>query len=264
MRNQKIHFRKVGGWKILTYLFFIPWLFVACSALDSKDDKVFEAQQKYRESIKFSNLKMRDEMYVGLKEAIRLDPDEPLYHFELASAYFTDSKLSEAETEFLTTLKLQENFIEAYKRLGRLYMSQGKWDDAIYYLKDVLKRPGVTNPHQVHNWMAISYYAKGKVNLAEKAWREALSISENSEIRLNLALAYKANERYSLATESLVKAIELDPDLVRAHYEIAQLYLKANNKELAKKHFTRVINLEPLSKQGKASQEYLGLIQSGK
>ncbi|MGV7220500.1 MAG: tetratricopeptide repeat protein [Nitrospinales bacterium] len=264
MSKQKIRFRIKSGWKVLTYLFFIPWLFVACSALDTKDDKVFDAQQKYRESVKFRNLKMRDEMYAGLKEAIRLDPKEPLYHFELASAYFTDSKLPEAETEFLTTLNLEENFIEAYKRLGRLYMSQGKWDNAIHYLKDVSKKSGVTNPHQVHNWLAISYYAQGKVNLAEKAWREALGISENSEIRLNLALAYKANEKFDLATESLEKAIELDPDLVRAHYEIAQLYLKANNKELAKKHFTRVIDLEPLSKYGKPSQEYLRLIQSGK
>jgi len=245
-------------------MFFIPWFFVACSSIDSKENKVFDAQQKYRESVKFRNLKMRDEMYEGLKEAIRLDPDEPLYHFELASAYFTDNKLAKAESEYLTTLKLQENFIEAYKRLGRLYMSQGKWDNAIHYFKDVLNRSGVTNPHQVQNWLAISYYAKGKVNLAEKAWREALSFGENSEIRLNLAIAYKANEQYRLATESLVKAIELDPDLVRAHFEIAQLYLKANNKDLAKNHFGRVIDLEPLSKQGKASQEYLRLIQSGK
>ncbi len=256
--------RRADGGKFLFCLLALPWLLMACATTSTKEERIFEAQQKYRESVKFANLKMRDEMYVGLKEAVLLDPEEPLYHFELGSAYFTDNKLEEAETEYLTTLRLQENFVEAYRRLGRLYMSQGKWDKAIHHFKDVLKKSGVSNPHQIHNWLAISYYAKGKISLAEKAWRDALDISENSEIRLNLALAYKANERYDLATESLLKAIELDPDLVRAHFELAQLYLKSNEKDLATKHFDQVIELEPLSKEGKASQKYLRLIRSGK
>ena len=79
-----------------------------------------------------------------------------------------------------------------------------------------------------------------------------------------MALAYEANEEYSLASQSLLKAIELDPDLIRAHFELAQLYLKANEKDLAKKHFGKVVELEPLSKESKASQEYMRLIQSGK
>ncbi len=264
MGTWKIPFGAGFGGKILIQLIILPWFLTACATTQTQGDKVYQAQQKYKESVKFANLKMREEMYAGLKEAVRLDPEEPLYHFELGSAYFTDSRLEEAEAEYLTTLKLEDNFIEAYRRLGRLYMSQGKWDNAIHYLKDVMKRSGVNNPHQVQNWLAISYYAKGEVNLAEKAWRDALSISENSEIRLNLALAYKANEQYSLASESLLKAIELDPDLIRAHFELAQLYLKANEKDLAKKHFGKVVELEPLSKESKASQEYMRLIQSGK
>jgi len=249
---------------LLALLITLPWLLLACATTPTQEDQVFQAQKVYREAVKFAKLKMRDEMYVGLKEAVRLNPEEPLYHFELGSAYFTDNRLDEAEAEYLATLQLQNNFVEAYRRLGRLYMSQGKWDKAIYHLKDVLKRSGVNNPHQIHNWLAISYYAKGRVSLAEKAWRSALDISENSEIRLNLALAYKANERYDLATESLLKAVELDPELLRAHFILAELFLKANEKDLAKKHFDSVIELEPLSKEGKASREYLRLIQPGK
>ena len=264
MGTWKIPFGVGFGGKILIQLIILPWFLTACATTQTQGDNIFQAQQKYKESVKFANLKMREEMYAGLKEAVRLDPEEPLYHFELGSAYFTDSRLEEAEAEYITTLKLEDNFIEAYRRLGRLYMSQGKWDKAIHHFKDVLKRSGVSNPHQIHNWLAISYYAKGRVSLAEKAWRNALDISENSEIRLNLTLAYKANERYNLATESLVKAVELDPELIRAHFELAQLYLKANEKDLAKKHFDSVIELEPLSKEGKASQEYLRLMQSGK
>lgn len=264
MGDRRFYFRTGTRGKILIQLLILPWLLTACATAPTKNENIFQAQQKYREAVKFGNLKMRDKMYDGLKEAVRLDPEEPLYHFELGSAYFTDSRFEEAEVQYLATLKLQDNFVEAYRRLGRLYMSQGKWDYAIDYFKDVLKRSGVNNPHQVHNWLAISYYAQGNINLAEKAWRGALNVKENSQIRLNLALAYKANERYNLAIKSLEKAVELEPELIRAHFELAQLYLKANKKSLAKKHFGTVIELEPLSKEGKSSQEYLRLIPSEK
>ena len=153
---------------------------------------------------------------------------------------------------------------DTYKRLGRLYMVRQKWDTAIHYFKEVMNRPGVTSPHQVQNWIAVSYYAKGEINLAEKAWRDALSIKDNSQIRLNLALAYKANKRYDLAIKSLRKAIDADPFFSQAHYELAQLYLKEKKLDLALKHFRQVIELEPLSKNSKTSQEYIKLINSEK
>lgn len=264
MGDRRFYFRTGTRGKILIQLLILPWLLTACATTPTKEENIFQAQQKYREAVKFRNLKMREKMYTGFKEAVRLDTEEPLYHFELASAYFTDNRLEEAEAEYLATLKLHIDFVEANRRLGRLYMAQRKWDKAIGYFKDVLKRSGVNNPHQVHNWLAISYYAQGNINMAEKAWREALAIKENSQLRLNLALAYKANERYNLAIKSLEKAVELDPELVRAHFVLAQLYLKANKRGLANKHFGTVIELEPLSKEGKSSQEYMRLIPSEK
>jgi superkiller protein 3 len=264
MRKQKIHFRKVRGWKILMLLLCLSGFLTACSLVETKENKIFEAQQKYREAVKFRNLKMKDEMYASLNEALRLDPEQALYHFEIARAYAVDGQLEKAEEKYLKTLEIQPNFLEAYRYLGRLYIHQKKWDSAIHYLKTLLGRSGVVHPQQVQNWLAISYYGKEDINLAEKTWREALSIKEDSGIRYNLARAYKINEKYDLATESFKKVLETDPDYVKAHYELGQLYLKANNKEMAKKHFARVIDLEPLSKQGKDSQEYLRLIQSGK
>lgn len=264
MRKQKIHFRKVGGWKILMLLFCLSGFMTACSVIETKEDKIFQAQQKYREATKFRNLKMQDEMYASFNEALRLDPEQPLYHFELGKAYTSDGRMEEAEAEYLTTLNLNENFLEAYRFLGRMYIHQEKWDNAIHTLNNLMKKSGVTNPHQVQNWLAICYYKIGNVNMAEKTWRESLSISEDSVIRQNLARAYIANEKYNLAAESLLKAVELDPNLVKAHFDLAQLYLKSSEKELATKHFQRVIDLEPLSKHAKASKEYLRLIQSGK
>jgi type IV pilus assembly protein PilF len=264
MSNQKIRFRISSGWKILMVMLYLSSFLTACSMLETKEDNIFQAQEKYREAIKFRNLKMKDEMHASFKEALRLNPDEPLYHFELAKAYTGEGRLDEAEAEYKTTLNLNPNFLEAYRFLGRVYVQQKRWDEAISTLSNLMQKSGVTNPQQVQNWLAICYYQKGDINMAEKIWRESLSINEDSVVRQNLARAYIANEQYDLAIKSLLKAVEFDPSLVKAHYDLAQLYLKDNKKDLAMKHFTKVVDLEPLSKFAKNSQKYLKLIESGK
>ena len=54
--------------------------------------------------------------------------------------------------------------------------------------------------------------------------------------------------------------MELDPTMGRAHYELAQLQLKAKQFEQARGHFKQVITLEPLSREAKKAEEYLKLI----
>lgn len=263
MVNLRLFFKSGAGWrKYLIQLIILPLFLMACSSTPDKRDNADLARAKYKEAIKYSSLKMNKEMYANLKEAIELDPEEALYHLELGNAYFLDNRLNEAESEFLLSIKLNDSIQDTFKRLGRLYMVQQKWDTAIHYFKEVMNRPGVTHPHHVQNWIAVSYYAKGEVNLAEKAWRDALNINENSQIRLNLALAYLDNKRYDLAGKSLRKAIDLDPFFSQAHYELAQLYLKEKKLDLALNHFKQVAELEPLSKKGKTSQEYIDLINS--
>jgi tetratricopeptide (TPR) repeat protein len=264
MSYQNIHLPKFARWKTLMILFCLSGFLTACSILETKEDNIFQAQEKYREALKFRNLKMKDEMHASFKEALRLNPEEPLYHFELAKAYTEEGRMEEAEAEYKTTLELNQNFLEAYRFLGRLYVHQERWKDAIGTLESLMKKSGVTNPQQVQNWLAICYYKIGDVNMAEKTWRESLSIKEDSTVRQNLARAYMANDQDELAIESLLIAVELDPNLAKAHYDLAQLYLKGNKKELAMKHFDKVIELEPLSKYAKNSKEYLRLIKSGK
>ncbi len=264
MRNLRLFFQLGARGKYLFHLIIIPLFLIACSSTPDKKEDADLAREKYNEAVKYSSLKMDKEMYASLKEAIELNPEEALYHLELGTAYFSDNKLDEAESEFLKSLKLNNSIQETYKRLGRLYMVRQKWDTAIHYFKEVMNRPGVTHPHQVQNWIAVSYYAKGEINLAEKAWRDALSIKENSQIRLNLALAYMANKRYDLAGKSLRKAIDVDPFFSQAHFELAQLYLKEKKLDLALNHFEQVVELEPLSKNSKTSQEYINLINSEK
>ena len=84
-----------------------------------------------------------------------------------------------------------------------------------------------------------------------------MDIKDNAAIRLNLALAYRNGSKFDLAKGSLKKAVKLRPRFSQAHFELAQLYIKENQKQKAKEHFKNVILYSPGIEFAKQSKEYL-------
>lgn len=247
-------------WLGILMVVLLPlWLAACASTPDGKGQKA-NAQKKFNEAELARSLNQPDEEIVKLKEAIALDPREPFYHMMLGDVFVSQAALDEAEQAYLEAIRADPKFFSTYRSLGRLYMQKGQWDDALFYLKRALDSPNVGNPHQVFNWIGVSHRYKGELNLAERTWKRALDIKENSKIRLNLALVYKEGARFDLARESLIIALELDPKMSRAHYQLAQLRLKAKEFKQAKYHFNQVLILEPLSREANKAQEYLKLI----
>ncbi len=229
-----------------------------CATVVSTSEKKLLAQKKYEESQNPGNSKK--EKYQKIMEAIRLSPKEPLYRVGLGDAYFKDRKLDKAEKMYLSAIKVQPEYMISYRMLGRLYMQKSQWEDATHYLRLALNQPNVVNPVQLYNWLAYSEYRKGDLTKAEKAWLRALDINDSDKIRLNLALIYKEENRLDLAQASLIKALEMNPKLPSAHFALAEIYYKRNKFSKARKHFSEVIHLEPLSEQAKASQQILNTL----
>ena len=240
-------------WSLVTVLASLLVLSGACAT--SPSEKKLMAQQKYDEAKSLGNSKK--EKYKKLMEAIRMAPKEPLYRVGLGDEYFKDGNLDKAEKVYLSAIKVNPEYMIAYRMLGRLYMQKGQWEDAIINLNRALNQPNVINPIQLYNWLGYSEYRKGDLTKAEKAWLRALDINDNARIRLNLALIYKEGNRLDLAQASLLKALEMNPKLPSAHFALGEIYYKRNKFGKAKEHFNEVIHLEPLSEQAKVSQEIL-------
>jgi len=246
--------------RVCVFLFcLLPFFLGACATTGKSGDKL-QARKIFDEAQKARSIKQNDEYFAKLKEAIELDPKEAYYHLVLGDAYFADLKLDEAEKEYLASIKLGLKYQDGHQQLGRLYMQKGQWDDAIFYLNKAVNAPNLISPHQVYNWLALSYYAKGDLNQAEKIWLKALGIKENSQLRLNLGMVYMQAEQFDLARDSLLIAVKENNNLTQAHFELGQLFLKDRNFVDARRHFETVVNLDPLGESAKASKEYLKLI----
>lgn len=248
-------------WLLLSILAGLFVFSGACASVSPAEKKLL-AQKKYEEAQSPGNSKK--ERYKKLMEAIRMEPKEPLYRVGLGDAYFKDGKLDKAEKMYLSAIKVEPAYATSYRMLGRLYMQKGQWDDATLYLRRALNQPNVINPVQLYNWLAYSEYRKGDLPKAEKAWLRALDINDSERIRLNLALIYKERNRLDLAQASLLKALEMNPKLPSAHFALAEIYYQRNKFGKAKKHYSEVISLEPLSEQARVSQEILKKLSARK
>jgi len=249
----------------------LPWVVVCLLALGgcateqvkpADADAKKEARTKFQEAIQFGSLGMNDEMIATLIETVRLDPDNMNYRMQLGNAYVLKKDFTNAEKTFLDVLEKNKDYKPALRELGGRARRKQDWRKAIHYFNEDLNRPGTPMPHQVYNYLALSYYNLGMFKEAESEWLKAIDIRDHAAIRLNLALAYRDRERFREARESLEKALTLDPKFAQAHYEIAVLYLKEKNNQKASIHFNEVLRLAPQSQWAQSSREYLQVLHT--
>lgn len=234
-------------------------LFFGC--VSDPANRASDARAEFQKGLEYGSLNNQQEMIASFKEAVELDPQNEQYRIHLATGYFLLNDLKNAEKEYLEVLKINRDSKDAYRQLGRLYMRKGDWDQAVKSFQEDLSRPGIKQPQQVFNWLALSYYNQGRFKQAEQQWLKAIELKDNAGIRLNLALAYKDREQFDQALESLKKAVALKPNFPQAHYEMSQLLIKNNDMKAAINHFKEVIRLAPKSEWAQLSRKYLDLIQ---
>jgi len=239
------------------------FLFLGCATsgfMDSQEDKNELAQKKFREALQFGSLNQKIKMQKALNEAIELNPNDENFHLYLGRIYLQDGNIDKAESAFVKCVQLNDRLKDAYQPLALIYMQKKDWKKAVQYFDKDLSISGTRNPQQVYNWLALSHYNLGEIELAEIAWKKALHIKDNAAIRLNLGLAYRDSSKFELAKDSLQKALKLKPGISQAHFELAELFIMENNKEKAKEHFKKAILFSKDNKYAKQSKEYLDKI----
>ena len=261
MRIHSHHPPSRRAWLLFSMLAGLLLFSGACTTVSPGEKKLL-AHKKFEEARGVGHLKQ--ERNKKLQEAIRLAPKEPMYRVALGNAYFKNLELDKAERMYLSAIKVDPEFVGTYRQLGRLYVQKSQWDNALFYLNRALSRPNIIDPIQLLNWVAYSYYRKGDLPKAEKAWLRALDIHDSDQIRLNLALVYKESQQWDLARTSLLKALELNPKLLSAHFTLGEIYYRSKKMGKARKHFTEVIQLEPLSEQARFSKEILNKLSAKK
>jgi type IV pilus assembly protein PilF len=180
------------------------------------------------------------------KKAESLYPDDHLLQYDLGLLYYSREKYNEAIQHFKKAIELKPDFGPALNSLGNAYAGNKDWDKAIFYYKKVLNDVLYVTPHFPLSNLGMAYFNKGDLELSEKYYLEALTISPNFVNALQgLAQTYIAMGRLPEAIEKLEKAVRKEPDLAMLHFQLANAYRLARDFKKAYLSYQKVIDLAP-------------------
>lgn len=187
-------------------------------------------------------LDLLEDALPALQKATRLQPDNESYSYVLASANVSKKQYEAAGKLFQALLAKHPNDSSLNYAMGSLLFLEVRLDEAATYLR----RSVELQPNQIASYYYLAMIAEGKGqdDQAIAALQDVLR--RNSEY----APAYEAlggvllkKQKYQEAQEALEKAVVLNPDSVKAHYQLGILLGRTGRQADANKEFAIVQQL---------------------
>lgn len=157
----------------------------------------------------YSSVQRFDEAIPLLQEALRLDPYNPVIHYELGGAYARLKRWDEARRAMERSLALEPAQPNAYTTLGAIAMQDG---DAVGFVTQFVKSLAVDpRDPELPGILAGFLYELGLVSEADDFRKRVLTLAPNSEIahRIELLRAVAMGDRQA-AIASARRAITDD------------------------------------------------------
>ena len=170
-----------------------------------------------------------------------------------------------AEAAFLRALELAPGGTEAQTLLSWAQMLQGRYDEAMQTLQEVLVR----EPHY-----ALAHANVGYICLRKQIYGEAIEhlsavIRADTDRRatmyahLYLGMVYREREMHDDAEAFFRRALELGPNLLQAWYELGRTFWFAGRRAEALQAWKTGSEANKFSPWGKHCAELLGQVEQG-
>ncbi|HZN09096.1 MAG TPA: tetratricopeptide repeat protein [Pyrinomonadaceae bacterium] len=169
-----------------------------------------------------------------LQEALKQLPNSARLWLALGIAQLTHGQNVEAESSFKRSLALDPKLVPALAYLGVTYSERGQHEKAINFYEQAI----TLNPR-----LASLYYLVADTMLKTSAadtTRAEKYLKRATELDPTLAAAYLAwgkfhvrASRYSEAAPLFERAVSLQPELLEAHYQLSQVFMKLKRRDEA-------------------------------
>jgi len=236
-------------------------------------------------------IKEENESIVQSQPRTQVQP-QPQTPFRIGMSYFGKGEYDKAIAEFEKSIELNPNHTESYYYLGQCYLQKGIIE---YNNKNIFKAYSLyrkankfadqvipqyekiieNNPKDLNSYLKLGYIYEtrsivpfnNEYNEALEYYLKALDLAISSSsagntgiiIYLNTRIGhiYFEKKKYSQAIEYLEKAKEMSPKNVEVAYYLGLSYDKIGEKEKAREHLSRVIELAPQSEFAQEAEKKL-------
>ena len=216
-----------------------------------------EKDKEIKKNNKQSNIsRFKPLLYIGiillavLLSVIVARPFIAKIHWYYANREVKNKNWDEAIINYQEALKWDHYLGEAYYYIGKILKNKGIYSVARDYFEKAEKY--IDHPELPRD-LFIVYLNKGQLDKAAIKLKQAILYQENRKSMLplysELGNVYIRLERYKPAEIAFKNAIKIDPNFINAHYGLAGVYLRLNQRDKALEELQKVIELAPDSKE---------------
>lgn len=238
------------------------------------------ARPHYTLSKIYNDSNLPDQAVSELEQAVKLDPNDYLYAYQLGRAYFMVKKYEEARRMFESvTGKLNPRFEPAWYDLGITYLALKNQNSALASFRKAAEiKPDYVNAHirigrilkdkndyagavksfntalsfeadnvSAHRYLGETYASWGKLADAETSFKRALAIERDAVTSYNLAKVQYDQAKYADALPNASKATELAPSTSLYHYQLGLCAEKLGDVDRAITAYAKAAELDSKS-----------------
>lgn len=206
----------------------------------------------------YTRVGMYNEAIKVLKEAIQLKPSDLDANRNLGNTYYTMGDMDKAAEQIRKYISLDPNDAEMHNTIGLIYYRKELRNAALDEFRIAVK----LNPDEKqYSYNAGLVLAKlGRDDEANQAFQKSAGLKDGEEVRRVFSEQISANRVRELyndgyaAMESLnltraiklfKEVLELEPDMLEAHFNLGVCYRMRGNKENQIHHFEEAVRLKP-------------------
>lgn len=227
----------------------------------TKPDPKMDNQQRVRLADSYARAGKMPEALDTLEEAVALEPSNASLHNYHGQYLFLAGRFGLAEEAFRRALVLDPYLTDARNNLGAVLDRVGRRDEAIAEFKKALEDPAYPTPQKVWLNLGMTYATQGRSEEAISAMRQAVELDPKF-YRAHYELASELDRTGRV--EEAVRLYEVAAPEFRTdatyHYRLGVVYVKVNDREKARLHLNRVLELSPGSENAVKAADLLKVL----
>jgi serine/threonine protein kinase/Flp pilus assembly protein TadD len=206
------------------------------------------------------------------RDALCLEPRNPLFHSDLAYEYLWNGEIDPASDHFKEAIRTNPSFADPYIGLANIWLAKGKRVEAIEALRQSLSLVSThaTAPRRDHAIGKLLIACKSAVDQdssdpakhreygqalslrnswaeASSSFKIAASLKNNgwAEAFHELGHSYEEMEQWEDAIDAWQRALDLAPDWAEVHFDLGLAYSAMGDEDKAASAFARANRLKP-------------------
>jgi tetratricopeptide (TPR) repeat protein len=178
---------------------------------------------------------------------IRASDTDPHWLPEAAELTIKPEARQNPEDLYLEAIKKNPSDKQAYEHLGRLYLQNKNFADAVEIYEYLTKLDAGRDIYFSN--LGLSHYSLNEYQKAASAYEKALNINSKVPVRwINLAFCFEMQEEYVKAVKAITAALQLDKLNVNYLMLLADTYIKLENNVRAEEVLEQILSQDPTNK----------------